>query len=177
MVDYIPQEASTRMSVDAESLKQTMRRWASGVTVVTSSDGQERAGVTASSFTSISVDPPLILLSLQSFTPTLKMIEKTGIFAVSILTTKQANLSIQFAGFAKLPEGADKFYQVDLKVAVTGAPIIAEAASWMDCKLASVYEAGLSRIVVGEVLATGQGEDVLPLVYLNRGYYDLIKRE
>jgi len=119
----------------------------------------------------------LILLSLQSFTPTLKLIEKTGIFAVSILTTKQANLSIQFAGFASLPEGADKFYGVDLKTAVTGAPIIADAGSWMDCKLASVYEAGLSRIVVGEVMATGQGEDILPLVYLNRAYYDLTKRE
>ncbi len=165
------------MSVDAESLKKTMRRWASGVTVITSTDGQERVGVTASSFTSISVDPPLILFSLQSFTPTLKMIEKSGVFAVSILTTKQANLSVQFAGFAKLPEGADKFYGVDLKTAVTGAPIIVDAASWMDCKLASVYEAGLSRIVVGEVLATGQGEDILPLVYLNRGYYDLRKQE
>jgi len=165
------------MSVDAESLKQTMRRWASGVTVVTSSDGQERVGLTVSSFTSISVDPPLILLSLQSFAPTLKMIEKTGVFAVSILTTKQANLSVQFAGFASLPEGADKFYGVDLKTAVTGAPIIADASSWMDCKLAAVYEAGLSRIIVGEVLETGQGEDILPLVYLNRGYYDLTKHE
>lgn len=165
------------MGVDAESLKKTMRRWVSGVTVITSTDGQERTGVTASSFTSISVDPPLILFSLQSFTPTLKMIEKTGVFAVSILTTKQEALSIQFAGFASLPEGADKFYGVDLKTAVTGAPIIADASSWMDCKLAAVYEAGLSRIVVGEVLATGQGEDTLPLVYLNRGYYDLTKRE
>ncbi|MBI1282306.1 MAG: hypothetical protein GC179_29540 [Anaerolineaceae bacterium] len=165
------------MSVDAESLKKTMRRWVSGVTVVTSSDGQERAGVTVSSFTSISVDPPLILFSLQSFTPTLKLIEKTGIFAVSILTTTQAHISVQFAGFAALPEGADKFYGVDLKTAVTGAPIIADAASWMDCKLASIYEAGLSRIVVGEVISTGQGDDILPLVYLNRGYYDLTKQE
>ena len=165
------------MSVDAESLKQSMRRWASGVTVVTSIDGQERTGLTASSFTSISVDPPLILLSIQSFAPTLKMIEKSGIFAVSILSSKQAHLSAQFAGFAKLPEGADKFYHVDLKTAVTGAPIIADAASWMDCKLAAVYEAGLSRIIVGEVLATGQSEDVLPLVYLNRAYYDLTKQE
>ena len=164
------------MSVDAESLKKSMRHWASGVTVVTSIDGHERAGLTASSFTSISVDPPMILLSLQSFTPTLKLIERSGIFAVSILTSKQANLSVQFAGFAKLPEGADKFYQVDLKTAVTGAPIIADAASWMDCKLAAVYEAGLSRIIVGEVMATGQGEDILPLVYLNRAYYDLTKQ-
>lgn len=165
------------MSVDAESLKKTMRRWASGVTVVTSSDGQERAGVTASSFTSISVDPPMILVSLQNFTPTLKLIERTGVFAVSILTTQQVTLSVQFAGFADLSEGADKFYQVALKTAVTGAPIIADAASWMDCKLASIYEAGISRIVVGEVVATGQGDEMMPLIYHNRAYYNLTKQE
>lgn len=165
------------MSVNAESLKQSMRRWASGVTVVTSVGEGERAGVTASSFTSISVDPPLILLSLQAFTPTLKLIEKSGIFAVSILTSQQAHLSVQFAGFAKLPEGADKFYGVDLITAETGSPLIVGSAAWIDCKLSSVYEAGLSRIVVGEVVATGQGEDMLPLVYLNRAYYDLKKRE
>ncbi len=165
------------MSVDADSLKQTMRRWASGVTVVTSSHGQERAGVTASSFTSISVDPPLILMSLQSFTPTLKLIERSGIFAVSILTSQQANLSVQFAGFGKLPEGADKFYGVELTTAETGAPIIEHAAGWLDCKLTSIYEAGLSRIVIGEVMATGQGENLPPLIYMNRNYYDLIKQE
>lgn len=165
------------MSVDAESLKQSMRRWASGVTVVTSIGEGERAGVTASSFTSISVNPPLILMSLQAFTPTLKLIERSGIFGVSILTSKQAHLSVQFAGFAKLPEGADKFYGVELFTAETGAPLVAHSAAWMDCKLSSIYEAGLSRIIVGEVLATGQGEDILPLVYLNRGYYDLKKQD
>lgn len=162
------------MSVDAEQLKQTMRRWVSGVTVVTSIHGSERAGVTASSFTSISVAPPLILLSLQEFTPTLKLIEKSNLFAVSILTNKQANLSVQFAGFATLPEGADKFYGVELMTAQTGAPIIAHAAGWLDCKLASIYEAGVSRIVVGEVVAAGQETSDAPLVYVNRTYYNLL---
>ena len=165
------------MSVDAESLKQTMRRWASGVTVVTSVADGQHTGLTASSFTSISVDPPLILMSLQAFTPTLKLIEQSGVFGVSILTSQQAHLSVQFAGFAKLPEGADKFYGVELFTAETGAPLIAHSAAWMDCKLSSIYEAGLSRIVVGEVIATGQGEDKLPLVYLNRAYYDLKRQE
>ncbi len=164
------------MSVNAENLKQSMRRWASGVTVVTSVADGQRAGLTASSFTSISVDPPLILMSLQAFTPTLKLIEQSGIFGVSILTTLQADISAQFAGFAKLPEGADKFYGIDLFTAETGAPLIMHSAAWIDCKLSTIYEAGMSRIVVGEVVATGQGEDILPLVYLNRAYYDLTKQ-
>lgn len=161
------------MSIDADTLKKTMRTWVSGVTVVTTSDGPRRAGLTASSFTSISVEPPLVLVSLQNFTETFKLIEQTHTFAISILAHDQAHLSAQFAGFVKLPEGADKFYGVQLVTAETGAPILQDAAAWLDCRLAAIYEAGISRIVVGEVIATGQREGALPLAYHNRGYYDL----
>jgi flavin reductase (DIM6/NTAB) family NADH-FMN oxidoreductase RutF len=165
------------MSVDAESLKKTMRMWVSGVTVVTTAYGTKRAGATASSFTSISVEPPLILISLQHYIETFKVIEQSGIFAVSILRSDQAYLSRQFAGALEVPGGADKFYGVNLQEAITGAPILADAAAWVDCKLVAIYEAGSSRIVVGEVLATGQQEDAIPLAYHNRSYYYLTPQE
>lgn len=165
------------MSVDAESLKKTMRMWVSGVTVVTSIHSQKRAGATASSFTSISVDPPLILISLQHNIETFKVIEQSGFFAVSILRNDQAHLSGQFAGATELPKGADKFHEVNLMTAVTGAPILADAAAWVDCKLVAIYEAGSSRIVVGEVLATDQDGNAIPLAYRNRGYYNLVPQE
>ena len=165
------------MSIDSDSLKKTMRAWVSGVTVVTTSDGVRQAGLTASSFTSISVDPPLIMISLQEFTETFKLIEETHKFAVSVLAHNQAHLSAQFAGFIKLPEGVNKFHKVKLMTAETGAPILLGAAAWLDCHLTAVYEAGSSRIVVGEVVATGQLDDILPLAYHNRGYYDLVPQE
>lgn len=165
------------MSVDSESLKKTMRMWVSGVTVVTAVHGQKRAGATASSFTSISVEPPLILVSLQHYIDTFKVIEQSGFFAVSILRNDQAHISRQFAGATELPEGADKFHEVNLMNAVTGVPILADAAAWVDCKLVAIYEAGSSRIVVGEVLATGQQEEATPLAYRNRGYYNLVPQE
>jgi flavin reductase (DIM6/NTAB) family NADH-FMN oxidoreductase RutF len=165
------------MSIDADTLKKTMRIWVSGVTVVTTSDGIRRAGVTASSFTSISVKPPLILISLQNYIETFKLIEQTNTFAISILAYDQAHLSAQFAGFVKLPDGADKFYDVNLMTAETGAPILKDAVAWLDCRLAAIYEAGISRIVVGEVVATGQREGILPLAYHNRGYYNLVAQE
>jgi flavin reductase (DIM6/NTAB) family NADH-FMN oxidoreductase RutF len=165
------------MSIDADTLKKTMRTWVSGVTVVTSSDGLRRAGVTASSFTSISVEPPLVLVSLQNHIETFKLIEQTNTFAISILAHNQAHLSAQFAGFVTLPDGTDKFYDVNLMTAETGAPILQDAVGWLDCRLAAIYEAGISRIVVGEVVATGHRDAILPLAYHNRGYYDLLTQE
>ncbi len=165
------------MPIDSDSLKATMRQWISGVTVVTTRDGERRAGVTASSFTSISLDPPLILISLQHYIDTFKIIEQSGIFAVSMLRSDQADLSKQFAGFAQLPEGADKFYQVNLMTAVTGAPILADSLAWLDCKLVDIHPAGVSRIVVGEVVATGHSSDHQPLAYHNRGYYNITPQQ
>jgi flavin reductase (DIM6/NTAB) family NADH-FMN oxidoreductase RutF len=163
------------MSIDADNLKQTMRCWVSGVTVVTTAHQGRRAGITASSFTSISVEPPLILFSIQHYTDTFKLIEQSGSFAVCILREDQANLSAQFAGFAQLPEGADKFYNVNLTTAVTGVPILVDCLAWLDCRLEAIYEAAVSRIVVGEVVATGQNLDArYPLAYHNRGYFNLV---
>lgn len=162
------------MTLDAESLKKMMRVWVSGVTVVTAAQDAQRAGVTASSFTSISLEPPLVLVSLQHFIHTYKLIEETKHFAISILRDDQAHLSAQFAGFVTLPEGADRFYNVPLMTSITGAPILAEAAAWVDCRVYTVHEAGLSRLVIGEVVAAGSQEGARPLAYHNRGYYDIV---
>jgi len=161
------------MSVDPESLKRTMRTWASGIGIATTLLGDHRAGVTVSSFTSVSVEPPLILISLQHYIETFKLIQESGVFAVSLLREDQAHLSAQFAGFLPVPEGEDRFYNVELMTAETGVPILANALAWMDCRVSVIYEAGISRIVVGEVLATGQQENMLPVVYHNRGYYSI----
>lgn len=165
------------MSIDSESLKLTMRTWVSGVTVVTAVSGGRRAGVTASSFTSVSLEPPLILVSLQEYIETYKLILESEQFAVSILSSGQSHLSRQFAGQLKVPEGEDRFYGVELRTAVTGSPILADAIGWLDCRLTNVYEGGVSRIVMGEVLATGQQIGVQPLVYHNRDYFQLLPED
>lgn len=164
------------MSVDPDSLKKTMRKWASGVGIVTTIHGDQRAGVTVSSFTSVSLEPPLVLVCLQDYIETFRLLRESSVFAVSLLREDQAYLSAQFAGFAQLPEGADRFYGVDVTTAVTGAPILTNAAAWMDCRLSVIYEGGISRIVVGEVVATGQQEDARPVVYHNRAYYKLTEQ-
>jgi len=161
------------MGVDSDALRNTMRIWASGVTVVTSAVGDKRAGVTASSFTSVALDPPTVLVCLQDHIETYHMIEESRSFGISILKADQAKWSGQFAGFVDLPEGTDRFYGIDTMQQVTGAPLLTEAAAWMDCQLLSVHPVGTSRIVIGEVVATGHIEGAMPVIYHNRWYYDL----
>ena len=155
-----------------------MRLWAAGVTVVTtaSADGSQRAGLTVSSFTSVALEPPLILVCLDKTTLAAELTLESGIFAVSLLHGGQAAISNQLAGFADdtLPEGADRFYNVPLETAVTGAPIIADANAWLDCTVYKVYDGITHHIVLGEVQAAYRCEDeVTPLVYFNRGYHSL----
>ena len=158
-------------STVSEALRLTMRLWSCGVTVVTSSDGEERTGMTASSFTSIALEPPLVLVCLHKAAPTTALIERTGVMGISILSVDQEHLSSQFAGFTELPEGADKFYQVNTFTDETGSPLLSDAIAWMDCKVFGVQDGATHLIIVGEVLKTGRKDDpVQPLVYHNRAY-------
>lgn len=161
------------MGVDSESLRKTMRIWGSGVTVATSALGERRAGVTASSFTSVALDPPSVLVCLQNHIETYHLIQESGVFGISILKSDQAKLSGQFAGFVELPEGADRFYGVETMQQVTGAPLLTQAAAWMDCRLLETHLIGTTGILIGEVVATGHVEGAIPLIYHNRWYYDL----
>lgn len=160
------------MTIDAETMRHTMRLWATGVTVVTTADGERRHGLTVSSFTSVSVDPALILVCLHKGVEALDIIDKSGAFAVSLLGEDQANLSSQFAGIGDMPEDADRFHDVATKIAETGAPILESAIAWMDCRVHAVHDGGTNMIVVGEVVAADRKADAeaLPLVYFNRGY-------
>ncbi|NWG15936.1 MAG: flavin reductase family protein, partial [Chloroflexi bacterium] len=150
------------MSVPPDELRETMRLWTSGVVVVTAADRDHRAGVTVSSFTSVSLTPPLVLVCLQKGIYALEMLRQTGAFAASLLCQEQSPLSAQFAGFTPLPDGADRFYNVQTETAVTGAPILANALAWVDCRLHAIYDGGGSEIVVGEVLATNRQPGAAP---------------
>lgn len=166
------------MSMDSEAMRRTMRLWSCGVTVVTTSDGSTREGMTASSFTSISLEPPLILVCLHKQARTAQLIQETGFYAVSILGAGQQEISAQFAGYTELPEDADRFYNVATFTAETGAPILQDAIAWLDCKMYGVHDGGTHTILVGEVVATGQKEGpVLPLVYHNRAYRAFVADE
>lgn len=162
------------MAVTAEALRNTLRQWTSGVVVFTTATRDQRAGVTVSSFTSVSLEPPLVLVCLQKPIYPLQLVREAGVFAASLLHAGQSNVSAQFAGFAPLPAGEDRFYGIETFTAVTGAPILTDSLAWLDCRIHAIYEGGGSEIVVGEVLATDHQPDVPPLTYHNRSYFQLV---
>lgn len=167
--------------VDPQSLRETLRYWASGVSVVTTAlmdeDGVtalDQSGMTVSAFNSLSLDPAQILVCLYKEANTAQLVMKAGHFAVSFLPTGRGDLSDRFAGRIARLEGSERFSGVAVQRAVTGSPILSEAVAWLDCKIHAAHDGNTHWIVIGSVQATGRGESSQPLVYFDRRYRALM---
>lgn len=161
------------MSVTSEDLRLAMRRWASGVTVVTSVYNGFRHGMTVNSFTSISLDPPLILVSIERKTRTYKLIEQADVFGVTILSVDQQDISDCFAG--RHTEDEDRFANVETFSLASGVSFIKGGLAFLDCRVMTTLGAGDHTVFVGEVIACRYSEDFDPLLYADRRYRRLQK--
>lgn len=159
------------MTLDPETLRSAMRAWSAGVTVVTAAHDDEMHGMTVNSFTSISLTPPLLIVSLQNDTRTHALVTKSRAFGVTILASDQKGISDLFAG--RMPEVIDRISAVQTETLVTGSPLIAGGLAWLDCRVLQTYDAGKTTLFIAEAVAargTGSGE---PLIYHNREYWKL----
>ena len=161
------------MALETEKLRRVMRAWTSGVTVVTAAHAGERHGMTVSSFTSVSLDPPLIIISVHTGSRTYKLIEAAGCFAVTILSAAQQDISDRFAG--RLPEPPDRMAGLELETLVTGAPALKAGLARMDCRVVQTVPVGMNTLYMAEVLAVSGEAEGQPLVYHNRNYWNLSK--
>ncbi|RMD99120.1 MAG: flavin reductase [Calditrichaeota bacterium] len=159
------------MSVDEQNFKEAMSCFASGVTIVTTRTPESPYGLTVSSFCSLSLHPPLILVCLDKGASSHDRILEAGIFAVNILAADQKELSQRFATSKFTP--AERFAGLDLHQAVTGAPILPGALAFLDCKLYTTYDGGDHTIFVGEVLKSDHQPGREPLLYFQRNYQTL----
>ena len=170
------------MPIDPKTFRETLSFWASGVTVLTTladdGAGGRPVGITASSFTSLSLDPPQVLVSVNKRLYTHDAIKQGGHFAVSILHADQEEIGKRFAGL--IPEVEDRFADLDVHTAATGSPILSDALAWVDCVVHHAYDGEDHTIFVGEVLAAGvcPREGVRePLIYFNRNWRTLQEPE
>lgn len=155
-------------------LRDVLRFWTTGVTVVSSYNATIRHGMTVNSFTSLSLEPPLVLISLEKITRTHGLVKAAGVFGVSILGEDQRVLSDRFAG--RESELSNRFDNVETFALETGSPLLSEAIAFFDCRVATTHDAGTHTIFISEVLAAGipSGSEVrTPLVYFNRNYRQL----
>jgi len=161
------------MSISSEQFRDALRLFPAGVTIVTiKSPGIELPhGLTVSAFTSISPEPPLIMVAIDHRASGHEMLSKEGaVFAVSILPQEKSELSNRFAWI----KDEDRFELGDWGTAVTGAPILKDALAWLDCTVYAQHKAGTHTIYIGEVLASQVPRpNDPPLIYWNRGYRQL----
>jgi 3-hydroxy-9,10-secoandrosta-1,3,5(10)-triene-9,17-dione monooxygenase reductase component len=161
--DELEHKAAT---FDQARLRQVMGHFATGVTIITAMDGDEPVGLTAQSFTSLSLDPPLVLFSPGKTSSTWPRIEKAGYFTVNILGQAQEAVCRTFA-----VSGGDKFAEVEWTPSeITGGPLLDDALAWVDCSVLTTHDAGDHIIVVGRVLDLGVEQEGKPLLFYRGGF-------
>jgi flavin reductase (DIM6/NTAB) family NADH-FMN oxidoreductase RutF len=159
------------MSEMGEDLRLTMRHWASGVSIVSSRYEGVMHGMTVNSLASVSLEPPVVLVTLQHATRTYRLVSQSGIAAITILSEEQAELSDRFAG--KVPEHEDRFAGVETFTWQTGAPLIVGGLAFLDCKVRTAYPLEQSTLFLLEVVASRPAENDHPLIYFDRIYHRL----
>jgi flavin reductase (DIM6/NTAB) family NADH-FMN oxidoreductase RutF len=159
------------MTLEPEALRRAMRTWTTGVTIVTARAGEERHGMTVSAFTSISLDPPLVLVSLANTTRTGNLVRQSGYFGVTVLAAGQRHISEVFAG--KVDDGGDRFAGVETGTLESGVDLIEGGLAWLDCRVVEVIAVGKNHLYLGEVIAVRSAEGGEPLVYFDRNYQEL----
>jgi flavin reductase (DIM6/NTAB) family NADH-FMN oxidoreductase RutF/DNA-binding MarR family transcriptional regulator len=151
---------------DVKDFRRALSQFPTGVTVITTIDGEGNpVGVTASSFNSVSMEPTLVLWSIDKGANSLDTFEKAEYFAVNVLASDQVSTSNNFAS-----RGQDKFANAQYSSGLGNAPILDHYAAQFECKTWAVYEGGDHLILVGEVKKYRSNDNAEPLVF-SRGSY------
>lgn len=164
---------STTDAVDREALRQAMRQWTTGVTVVSSVSAETRHGMAVSSFTSISLEPPLVLISLAHSSRTFSLVQRSGVFGVTVLRQGQQEISDRFAG--RTPDDQDRFVGLDTFTLETGAPFLVDGLAFFDCRVTATVPVSDHTLFIGQVVSVQTRPDGAPLVYYGREYRQLAR--
>ncbi|KUO94589.1 flavin reductase family protein [Ferroacidibacillus organovorans] len=158
------------MAIDAQTFRASLGRFASGVTVVTTAFGEGQAGLTVSAFSSVSLDPPLILVCIDKRSSAIERIDGSQAFAVHVLSESQVDLSNRFASRSE-----DKFAGVSVARSALGNPRLEDTLVFLDCRVSQKVDAGDHFIYIGQIEEAEIQEEKQPLVYFSGGYRSLAK--
>jgi flavin reductase (DIM6/NTAB) family NADH-FMN oxidoreductase RutF len=157
------------MSIDGRELRNALGRFATGVCVITTvTDTQHALGITANSFSSVSLDPPLVLWSLQNNSDVYDVFSRSRHFAINILSSEQQAHSNQYAR-----KGQHELYPAHYRPGKYGAPVIRDALVTFECELHATHEGGDHLIIVGRVREMHQRPSGEPLLFYCGGYREL----
>jgi len=153
------------LAPDAASLRTVLGHFATGVAIVTAIDGDEPVGMACNSFTSVSLEPQLVLFCAAKSSTTWPRIQAAGKWAANILDEDGEEVCRLFA-----QKGADRFAHLEYTTGRTGAPILDDALAFVDCETLDEHDAGDHVIVVGRVLELGYSSESKPLLFYRGGY-------
>ncbi len=153
------------MSIEHTEFRQALGHFASGVTVITTQHQGQLHGTTVSSFCSLSLQPPLILVGIDLSANIHDLIIASNVFAVNILAEHAETLSRHFA--RRIP---DKFSNVSYRLGQLGVPLLDDALTRLECRLVARYPGGDHTIFIGEVISTSTQPHRQPLIYFRSAY-------
>lgn len=167
-------ESRTDAAVSAENFRSAMRSLASGVSVITVGRGNDLSGMTVTSVSSLSVEPATLIVSINRQASSWPLLQKHGVFGVSILSSHHVEVAKRFSGIGGL-KGADRFAADEWISLASGVPLLADALAAFDCELDHVVERHSHAIVIGRVLDLRVSPGKSALIYW-QGQYAALER-
>lgn len=154
--------------IDEAAFRAALGSFATGVGVMTTVVDGQPFGMTANAVSSVSLEPPLVLVCVGRRATMADQVVASDVFALSFLAEGQSLLSNRFADPSTGAE--EKFAEISVRTATTGSPILDGAVGWVDCRVHSIADGGDHLVLIGEVVAAGADKTLDPLVYF-RGVY------
>lgn len=173
----IPATLKDLPTVSADHQRNGMRHLAAAVTVVTAKDGDMRVGLTATAVSSVTIEPPRMVVMVNKKVAANDIILKTGALCINLLSTEQEHIAKVFAGMIKDVTGAARFEHGTWSEQVTGAPVLEGALASFDCRVVKVMDESSHNGFLCDVLATGELLGGDPLLYAGGAFRRLAPLE
>jgi flavin reductase (DIM6/NTAB) family NADH-FMN oxidoreductase RutF len=168
-MNSIVRSVSIDTEVSSGDFRGAMRRLAGGVSVITAGRGKDISGMTVTSVSSLSVDPPALIVSINREASSWPLVKRYGFFGVNILTSDQIDIAERFTGKGGL-KGAARFAGDDWTTRASGVPLLVGALAAIDCEVEDVVERHSHAIVIGRVLDVAVSERTAALAYWQGRY-------
>ena len=162
--------------VSSGGFRSAMRHLAGGVSVITAGRGKDMTGMTVTSVSSLSVDPPTLIVSINRGSSSWPILKRLGVFGVNILTADQLDIAERFTGKDGL-KGADRFTGAEWMTCVSGVPLLVGALAAVDCEVEEIVERHSHAIVIGRVLDMQISTRTAALAYWQGQYVAIDQNE
>ena len=162
--------------VSSDDFRRAMRQLAGGVSVITVGRGNDITGMTVTSVSSLSIDPPTLIVSINRESSSWPLLRQHGFFGVNILTADQLDIAERFTGKGGL-KGADRFTGAQWVAGVSGVPLLVGALAAVDCEVEDIIERHSHAIVIGRVLELQQSAHSAALAYWQGQYVAIDQNE